>query len=226
MELYAYWRSQAGYRVRVALNLKGIAFHETSIDLDKGEQNTESFVAINPQRALPALVEDGQAPITQSLAILEYLEECYPDPKLLPSDPHGRARVRSLALLAAADTHPLIVPRVKGYATKEDGFDAGRWRAWLEHWLTTGLRTFETRLAQEPGTGSFCHGDTVTIADLCLAGVAKTAEVFKIETGDLPTVQRIVAKCFAMDAFARADMLKQPGAPVVNRSGFAGGSKP
>jgi len=215
MELYAYWRSQAGYRVRVALNLKGIAFHETSIDLDKGEQDTEAFRAINPQRALPALVVDGQASITQSLAILEYLEECCPEPRLLPPDPLGRARVRSLALLAAADTHPLIVPRVKGYLTEREGFDAGRWRAWLTHWLSTGLRIFETRLARDPETGEFCHGDSVTLADICLAGVAATAQVFKVETGDLPTVKRILDRCFAMDAFARADMLKQPGAPAT-----------
>lgn len=215
MELYAYWRSQAGYRVRVALNLKGIAFHETSIDLDKGEQNTESFRMINPQRALPALVEDGQAPITQSLAILEYLEERYPEPRLLPPDPLGRARVRSLALLAAADTHPLIVPRVKGYLSEQEGFDAGRWRAWLTHWLSAGLRIFETRLARDPETGDFCHGDSVTLADICLAGLAVTAQVFKVETGDLPTVKRILDGCFAMDAFARADPLKQPGAPVA-----------
>ena len=214
MELYAYWRSQAGFRVRVALNLKGIAFHETVIDLDKGDQNAPAFVAINPQRAVPALVEDGQAPITQSLAILEYLEERYPEPRLLPDDPRGRARVRSLALLAAADTHPLIVPRVRGYLTQE-GFDAGRWRAWLEHWVTAGLRTFETRLAQEPGTGEFCHGDRVTLADICLAGLAMTAEVFKIEMTGLPTVERILALCFAMDAFTKAHALRQADAPAA-----------
>lgn len=216
MELYAYWRSQAGYRVRVALNLKGVAFHETIIDLDKGDQNSDAFRAINPQRAVPALVEDGQAPITQSLAILEYLEERYPEPKLLPADLRGRARVRSLALLAAADTHPLIVPRVRGYLTKQEGFDAGRWRAWFEHWLLGGLRTFETRLAREPETGNFCQGDAVTLADICLAGLAVTAQVFKVEMGGLPTVERILARCFALDAFARAHPLAQPGAPPAS----------
>jgi maleylacetoacetate isomerase len=215
MELYAYWRSQAGFRVRVALNLKGIAFRETIIDLDKGDHNAEAFQAINPQRAVPALVEDGQAPITQSLAILEYLEERYPEPPLLPRDPRGRARVRSLALLAAADTHPLIVPRIRGYLMEREGFDAGRWRAWLEHWLVAGMRTFETRLVREPETGAFCHGDAVTFADLCLAGLAMTAEVFKVEMAGLPTVERILARCFAIDAFAKAHALRQPGAPAA-----------
>ncbi len=174
-------------------------------------------MAINPQRAVPALVEDGQAPITQSLAILEYLEERYPEPRLLPRDLGGRARVRSLALLAAADTHPLIVPRVRGYLAQQEGFDAGRWQAWLGHWLTAGLRTFETRLAGEPETGEFCQGDAVTLADICLAGLAMTAEVFKLEVTGLPTVERILARCFAMDAFAKAHALKQPGAPAAVR---------
>lgn len=215
MELYAYWRSQAGFRVRVALNMKGIAFHETVIDLDKGDHNAPSFVAINPQRAVPALVDEGQAPITQSLAILEYLEERFPEPPLLPGDPHGRARVRSLALLAAADTHPLIVPRVRGYLMEQDGLDMPRWRAWMAHWLTSGLRTYETRLSRESQTGTFCHGDAVTLADICLAGLAMTAEVFKVEVSGLPTVERIVARCSAMDAFAKAHALQQPGAPVA-----------
>jgi maleylacetoacetate isomerase/maleylpyruvate isomerase len=215
MELFAYWRSQAGFRVRVALNLKRVAFHETVIDLDKGDQHAPGFRALNPQGAVPALVEDGQAPITQSLAILEYLEERYPEPPLLPSDLPGRARVRSLACLAAADTHPLFVPRVRAYLVKHDGYDAGRWRAWLEHWLLSGLRTFETRLAREPQTGAFCHGDRVTIADLCLAGLAATAEVFKVEIAGMPTVERIVARCSELDAFRRAHPLAQPGAPMA-----------
>jgi maleylacetoacetate isomerase/maleylpyruvate isomerase len=159
--------------------------------------------------------EAGQTatPLTQSLAILEFLEETYPSPAFLPTDAHGRARVRSLAALLAADTHPLVTPRVKKYLTSSAGFDDAAWRAWQIHWFSTGLQALEQRLAHEAETGLFCHGDTPTIADICLASVVVVMRVFKIEVADIPTVMRIMARCEALEAFALAAPGRQVGAP-------------
>ncbi|MEH2481482.1 maleylacetoacetate isomerase [Nitrobacteraceae bacterium AZCC 2146] len=158
-ELYGFWRTSATYRVRVALNLKGLTAHERVIDLDAGEQLNEDFLKINPLGAIPALIVKGQLPLTQSLAILEFLDETHPLPPLLPGDPHGRARVRSIAAMLAADTHPLITPRVRKYLSTVAGFDDAAVRAWLVHWFDTGLAAVERRLASEAATGTFCHGD-------------------------------------------------------------------
>ena len=154
-------------------------------------------------------------PLTQSLAILEFLEEIHPLPAILPADAHGRARVRSLAALLAADTHPLITPRVKKYLTGTACFDDAAWRAWQIHWFSTGLQAFEQRLAIEPETGRFCHGDTPTIADICLASVVVVMKVFKIEMAEIPNVLRIMASCAQLDAFAKAEPSRQLGAPQV-----------
>jgi maleylacetoacetate isomerase len=213
MEMYGFWRSAATYRVRVALNLKGIAYHEIPIDLDLGEQDVPAFRAVNPQGAVPALIEDGLPPLTQSLAILEYLEECYPSPALLPSDARGRARVRSLASAIAADSHPLIVPRVRRYLMEQEGLDAERWRAWQTQWFREGLRTVEARLTGEAGTGQFCHGDTPTFADLCLMSCVQGVRAFKLDVGSMPEVERIAQNCSALNAFARARPALQAGAP-------------
>jgi maleylacetoacetate isomerase len=212
-ELYAFWRSSATFRVRVALNLKGLQAREILIDLDTGEQLSAEFLAVNPQGAIPALIEPGHPPLTQSVAILEYLEERFPSPPLLPSDPHGRARVRSLAALMASDTHPLIVPRVKKYLTGPGGFDDAAWRAWQVNWFTRGFQAMEARLSNDPATGAFCHGDTPTLADICLASVTAVAKVFKVEVPDIPTVNRISARCAEIPAFAKAEPMAQVGAP-------------
>lgn len=212
LTLYAYWRTSAGYRVRVALALKGLSAEERNVDIDAGENRSPEFLKINPMGAVPALVADDRAPITQSLAILDYLEEIAPEPPLLPADPWGRARVRSIAAMLAADTHPLITPRVRRYLT-EAGFDADQWRAWQVHWFTTGLQAVEKRLASEAETGVFCHGDSPTIADVCLASIPAVMQVFKVTVPDIPTVDRIVAACNALPAFANADPYKQKGAP-------------
>ncbi len=212
--LYAFWRTSATYRVRVALNLKGLSAHEQIVDLDAGEQRSEAFLKINPLGAIPALVEAGQAPLTQSLAILEFLEEFAPSPPILPRDLHARARVRSIAAMVAADLHPLITPRVKGYLTGNAGFDPVAWRAWQTHWAATGLAALEQRLASEAGTGRFCHGDTPTIADICLASIVSVLRVFQISVPDTPTIDRIVAACDAHPAFASAAPLLQAGAPA------------
>jgi maleylacetoacetate isomerase len=218
-ELFSFWRTSATYRVRVAFNLKGVQPQEHNVNLDGGEQRTAEFLSINPMGGLPVLLdhEAGQSamPLTQSLAILEFLEETYPAPALLPTDAHGRARVRSLAALLAADTHPLITPRVKKYLTSTAGFDDAAWRAWQIHWFSTGLQALEQRLAHEAETGLFCHGDTLTIADICLASVVVVMRVFKIEVADIPTVMRIMARCEALEAFALADPNRQVGAPLA-----------
>ena len=214
LELYSYWRTSATYRVRVALNLKGLSATEHNIDIDAGQQRSPAFLAINPLAAIPALVEAGHAPLTQSLAILEFLDEIAPTPALLPADPHGRARVRSLALMLAADTHPLITPRVKKYLTGPGHFDDAAWRAWQIQWFTTGLEAVEQRLASEPQTGRYCHGDAPTTADICLASIIAVMRVFKITVAGTPTIDRIVAVCDADDAFARAAPSRQTGAPV------------
>jgi maleylacetoacetate isomerase len=212
-ELYAFWRSSATFRVRVALNLKGLKAREILIDLDAGEQLSADFLAVNPQGAIPALIEPGHPPLTQSLAILEYLEERFPAPPLLPSDPYARARVRSLAALMASDTHPLIVPRVKKYLTGPGRFDDAAWRAWQVNWFTRGFQAMEARLSNDPATGLFCHGDTPTLADICLASVTAVARVFKVEVPDIRTVNRISARCAEIPAFAKADPMVQVGAP-------------
>ena len=214
-ELYAFWRTSATYRVRVALNLKGLAAHERIVNLDAGEQRGEAFLKVNPMGAIPALVDAGHAPITQSLAILEFLDEFQPAPPLLPTDLHGRARVRSIANMLAADTHPLITPRVRKYLTANAAFDDAAWRAWQTQWFTTGLTAVEHRLADEPQTGVYCHGDVPTMADIVLASITAVMRVFKISVAGTPTVDRIVAACEALDAFAKAAPSRQVGAPAA-----------
>ncbi len=206
LEIYGFWRSQAMYRLRVALKLKGVAYAEIPVNLDGGEQDTPEFRRISPMGSVPALIADGTA-LTQSLAILEWLEETHPEPPLLPADPLGRARVRSIASVVVADSHPLIVPRVKRYLTEHAGFDAARWKAWQTYFFTAGLQGVEARLAAGGGTGCFCHGDKPTIADICLAGLAAGAKTFGIAVADVPTVDRIVDACLALPAFdaSRAD---------------------
>lgn len=216
-ELYSYWRTSATYRVRVACHLKGIAVQEHDVDIDRGEQRGEAFLKLNPMGAIPALVDHAaDAPpgaLTQSLALLEFLDELHPQPPLLPPDPHGRARVRSLALMLAADTHPLITPRVRKYLTTTGGFDDAAWRAWQVQWFTTGLQAYEKRLIADGQARDFSHGDSVTTADICLASIVVVTRVFKIVVPDIPTVDRIMARCEALDAFARADPMRQAGAP-------------
>jgi maleylacetoacetate isomerase len=213
-ELYAFWRSSATFRVRVALGMKGMVAHEHFINMDAGEQHTPAYRALNPLAAIPTLVEPGHAPITQSLAILEFLEETQPLPPLLPGDRHGRARVRSIAGMLVADTHPLITPRVRKYLNASHGFDDAAWRAWQTHWFGTGLRAVEQRLAGEAATGTFCHGDQPGMADICLASVVAVMRVLQISVPDTPTIDRIVDRCNTLDAFAQAQPVRQAGAPT------------
>lgn len=214
--MYGFWRSAAAFRVRIALNLKRLEFEEVMIDLDAGEQHAPAYRAINPQAVVPSLFVDDGPPLTQSLAILEYLEETHPAPALLPDDARGRARVRALALIWAADHHPLIVPRVRRYLAEALHQDEAARTAWVRHWFREGLAIGEMRLAGAAETGRFCHGEAPTIADLCLMSQAMGARGFKVDFSDLPTVSRIVETCLAQDAFPRALPLRQPGAPAAH----------
>jgi maleylacetoacetate isomerase len=214
-ELFGFWRSSATYRVRVALSLKGLDAHEMPIDLDAGQQRSAEFLAVSPLGSLPALIEVGQQPLTQSVAILEYLEELCPTPALLPSDLRGRARVRSLTAMLTADTHPLVVPRVKNYLMERGGFDLAAWREWQFQWFGEGMRAFEKRLATESGTGIWCHGDSPTFADLALASIVAVMRVFQIVVPGTPTIDRIIAQCDMHEAFIKAAPYRQIGAPAV-----------
>jgi len=213
MKLYGFWRSLATYRVRVALALKGIEAHEVSVNLLQGMQHRDDYKAVNPQSVVPALFIDDGPPLFQSLAILEYLEETCPEPPLLPRDARGRARVRGLALIVACDGHPLIVPRIRNYLERELHVDEAARNRWLQHWTLKALAALEAHLAKERETGRFCHGDAPTFADICLAGQVFAAGYFDAETTAMPTVMRIFDECMKIDAFDRAQPLKQPDAP-------------
>jgi maleylacetoacetate isomerase len=215
MKLFSFWRSLATFRVRIALNIKGIKPDEViDVNLMQGKQREDAFVKINPMKALPALIEDDGTVLFESLAILEYLDETHPSPPLLPKDPKARARVRGLAQIIACDTHPLIVPRVREYLTHEYKIDEPGVQKWGQHWHLEALKALEANLVGSKQTGRYCQGDQITIADICLAGQAAGSTYFKVDLAPFPTVKRIVDTCMAIDAFARAHPMKQPGAPA------------
>lgn len=216
MKLFSFWRSLATFRVRIALNLKGIKPDEViNVDLMKGDQRADEFRSVNPQMLLPALI-DGEGPVLfQSLAIIEYLDEIHPHPRLLPSEPKARARARALAQIVACDAHPLMVPRVREYLEHELKLDEAARTKWITHWIGHALNAIETNLAGSSETGRYCQGDSVTIADICVVSHAVGANFFKYDIAPFPTVRRIVDTCFKEEAFARAHPLKQPGAPAA-----------
>ena len=214
IRMFSFWRSLATYRVRIALNLKGLApDEEIDVNLMKGAQRDASYRAVNPMMALPALL-DGDGPILfESLAIIEYLDETHPSPPLLPKDARGRARVRGLAQIVACDSHPLIVPRVREYLEHEFKLDEPARIKWCQHWHTAALTALETNL-KDKATGRYCHGDTITLADICLASQAAGAKFFAVDTTPFANFSRIANALSQIDAFARAHPLKQPGAPA------------
>jgi maleylacetoacetate isomerase len=214
MKLYGFWRSLATYRVRIALNLKGVSYEETMINLMKGEQLSDAYKAVNPQSVLPALFDGDGPPLFQSMAILEYLDETHPQPPLLPTAPKDRARVRALALIVTADGHPLVVPRIRNYLEKAFDIPEPAREDWCRHWIAQACVALEANLASDARTGKFCHGNKPTVADLCLASHMAGAGFFKLDVILYPTCTRINAACMAVDAFAKAHPLKQPGAPA------------
>jgi maleylpyruvate isomerase len=214
MKLYTYFRSSAAYRVRIALNLKGLAYEAQPVHLlrDGGEHLADAYRAVNPSTLLPTLEDDDGAVIGQSLAILEYLEETRPQTPLLPADAAGRARVRALALTVVADTHPLGNLRVLKYLKGEVGVTEEVKVEWHRHWLRSGLATLESLLVADARTGTYSHGDTPTLADCCLVPQVFNAQRFEVDTGPYPTVMRINAACAALPAFQQAHPSQQPDA--------------
>ena len=212
MKLFDYFRSSAAYRVRIALNLKGQTPARAFVHLRRGAQREDDYLALNPQGLVPSLVTDAGDVLTQSLAILEWLDETYPDPPLLPPDTLGRARVRSLALTVACDIHPLNNTRVLAYLTGTLGVSEEQKNGWYKYWIDTGFEALETRLAREPSTGRFCHGGTPTIADICLVPQMANARRVDFDFAPYPTLRRVEAACVALPAFANAAPAKQPDA--------------
>ena len=215
MKIFSFWRSLATYRVRIALNLKGIVPEEViEVNLMKGHQRDPKFKAVNPMMAIPALIDGDGPALYESLAILEYLDEVKPNPPLLPAGAKARARVRGLAQIIACDSHPLVVPRIREYLEHELKVDEAARAKWCQHWIAAALAALEEHLATEKETGTYCHGEQITIADICLASQAAGATFFGVDLAKYPTVSRIVEACMKNDAFARAHPLKQPGAPA------------
>lgn len=210
MKLFTYFRSSASFRVRIALNLKGIAYEPSFVHLARGEHREPTYADAHPQGLLPALAFDG-IELTQSLAIIEYLDEAYRHPPLLPADPLGRARVRSLALLVACEIHPLNNLRTLQYLRKALRQDEEGVKTWYRHWIADGLAKLEDDLARGP-LGSYCHGDTPTLADCCLVPQVFNARRYDSELGAYPNVLRVFDACMKLEAFDRAQPSKQPDA--------------
>ena len=211
MKLYTYYRSQASFRVRIALNLKGLAHDDTFLHLEKGDQFAAEYKALNPQMVVPTLI-DGDVKLFQSLAILEYLDEKYPEPPLLPAEVAARAWVRGLALINIADSHPLIVPRVRHYLLDELQVGQEKMLGWIQHWLGAGLAAMETLLAEHGESGRFCHGERPTIADIALVTQVTPARTFECDLAPYKRVMRVYDSCMANPAFADAHPSKQPDA--------------
>lgn len=211
IRLYTYFRSSAAYRVRIALNLKGIDYQAVPVHLvrDGGQHRSADYLALNPQGLVPALAVDGQV-LTQSLAIMEYLDETHPDPALLPADPLGRARVRAIAQAIACDIHPINNLRVLQYLGGTLGLDQAAKDAWYRHWIETGLQAVEAMLDSDQRTGAFCHGDQPGLADCCLVPQMFNARRFNCDLSALPTIVAITEACENLEVFNQAAPARQP----------------
>lgn len=215
MKFFSWWRSLASFRVRIALNLKGLSPDVINVDLLKGEQRDERYRKVNPQMLIPSIIdEDGGPVLFQSMAIMEYLDDVHPHPNLLPSEPLARARVRALSGIVASDAHPLIVPRIREYLEHELKLDEATRMKWIHHWLGEGMKALESNLANSKETGRYCQNDAITMADICLVSHATGCNFFKYDLTPYPTVRRIVDTCMQEEAFSKAHPLKQSGAPA------------
>ena len=222
LQLYSYFRSSAAYRLRIALHLKGLAFDTVPVHLLKGggEQLQSAYRAINPAALVPALNIDADndgTTLTQSLAIMEYLDETHPQPPLLPADALGRARVRALAQMVACDIHPLNNLRVLTYLSGELQASGDARNAWARHWMALGFATLEQHLANDAATGLCCHGDTPTLADCCVVPQVFNARRFELDLAPYPTLVRIAEHCEALPAFIAAHPAQQPDAASIAR---------
>src|ERR1035437_2441124 len=207
--VYGFWRSIASFRVRVALRLKGLPFEEIPIDILSGEQFKPGYEAVNAERVVPTFIHDGYS-VFQSLAIIEYLDDIQPKPRLIPEDAKERAYARSLALMTIADAHPLVVPRVRNHLAKTFGADAKAIEAWGKHWTTEGLATYERLLARR-APAPFALGAEPGLADICIAGQVVGAHFLKIELRSEEHTSELADRCFAMPAFATSHPFEQPG---------------
>jgi len=211
MKLYGYFRSSAAFRVRIALNLKGLSPDTALINLQAGDQSSGDYRRVNPQGRVPALEDDG-AIMMQSMAIMEYLDEHYPEPALLPADAASRAHVRGIANIIACDIHPLNNLAVLNYLKGSLGADEAAVVGWYRHWVKEGFDGVEPLLAESVQTGTFCHGDAPGLADICLVPQVFNAQRFDCDLSPYPTIMRINEACLALEAFDRALPGKQPEA--------------
>lgn len=214
LTLYSYWRSSAAYRVRIGLNLKGLPYDIVPVHLvqDGGQQHAPGYRALNPQELVPTLCH-GERRMGQSLAILEYLDEVWPTPALLPAGARERQRVRALAQLVACEVHPLNNLRVLQYFEREWKLPQPAREQWVRHWIEDGFRAAEALLAGHPSTGDFCEGDTPGLADCCLVPQVYNARRFNVDLAPYPAIRRIEAACLALPAFDAARPENQPDAP-------------
>lgn len=211
MKLYGYWRSSAAYRVRIALNLKGIECEQESVHLvkDGGQQHSDAYKSLNPMELVPTLV-DGDLTLNQSMAILDYLDAKYPDTALLPTRLEDNAKAKALAFDIACDIHPLNNLRVLQYLTGPLGQSDDAKVAWYHHWIDTGFKSLEKKLATT--AGDYCYGDRVSWADICLVPQVYNAERFNVDMSQYPVIQAITERCRALPAFHQAAPEQQPDA--------------
>src|SRR6266568_4740254 len=209
IKIYGFWRSIASFRVRVALRLKGLPFEEIPIDILSGEQFEPDYAAVNAERVVPTFIHDGHS-VFQSLAIIEYLDDIQPKPRLMPQDAKERAYARSLALMTIADAHPLTTPRVRNHLAKTFGADAKAIEDWGKHWTGEGLATYERLLARR-APAPFALGAEPGLADICIAGQVVGADFLKLELGAFPLIARLADRCFELPAFKTSHPFEQPG---------------
>lgn len=210
--LYGFWRSLATYRVRVALNLKGLVYEERTIDLSKGVQFDEQFDTLNPQHVLPVLEYDGRI-LTQSLAIMEFIDEHWQEHSYLPKDDFLKAQVRALSQITIADVHPLVVPRVRQLLSREYGASEESQLSWARHWFDKGTEAIEGYLVKHSCSGKHLVGDRITMADIAIASHVIGAQLFKTNLSKAPTMMKLIAPLLEDEAFKKAHPLKQEGAP-------------
>ena len=215
MILYGYFRSSAAFRIRIALNLKGLEFDTVLVNLSEGEHLSDEYRRVNPQGRVPALVDDGVT-LLQSPAIMEYLEESYPDPALLPDGAKPRARVRSIANIISCDIHPLNNLAVLNYLGGALNANEKQKSAWYQHWVAEGFNAVEKLLADSSNTGDFCDGDRPGLADICLVPQVFNAQRFDCDLSLFPTIERIFNTCMALEAFDAAQPSKQPEAVNIS----------
>lgn len=218
LQLYSYWRSSAAYRVRIALNLKGLPYETLPVHLlnGGGEQHGETYRDVNPQELVPVLMH-GSRILRQSMAIIEYLDETWPQNPLLPSNARDRQRVRALAQAVACEIHPLNNLRVQQYLEKTLKVSEAKREEWTRHWIAEGFRALERLLADNPSTGEYCEGDVPTMADCLLVPQVFNAQRFKVDMGGFPTIRRINESCLALPAFDAARPERQPDTPAEFR---------